>query len=152
IESTGLRGEMGASLALLTFLWKVASGKGGTLFPPLNADIRIDGTLVHKEQYLGLQSSTMDRTVLGLHTYWGTGDGPVRFTALRRAPRRLGRGFLSIARGVPQSFMRPEFGYRSVNAFEVQLSIDSGYTLDGELFPPGESPTQITLSGRQCAY
>lgn len=152
IESTGLRGDLGASLALATFMWKVVSGNGGTLFPPLHADIRIDGALVPREPYLGIISSTMDRTILGLHTYWGVGEGPVRFTALRCAPRHLPRALVSIVRGVSRPYMRAELGYRSVNADEVRMTFDSGYTLDGELFAPSEGPTQVTLSGRQCAY
>jgi hypothetical protein len=153
IESTGLRGELGASLALATFLWKVVSGSGGTLFPALEAEIRVDGELVPHEPYLGVIGSTMDRTILGLHTYWGVGDGPVRFTSLRCAPRHLAGALVSIVRGVQRPYMRPELGYRSVNADEVRLAFNSGYTLDGELFAAGDDGrNEVTLSGRQFAY
>lgn len=152
IESRGVRGEIGAGIAIATFVAKVLSGNGGNLFPPLHAEVRIDGQSVPREPHLGILASTLDQAILGLHTFWGTGPGPVRCTMMRCAPRHLPRTLLSIIRGKSRPYMRPEFGYRSVNADEVHITFDSGYTLDGELFAPGKPNTQVTLSGRQCAY
>jgi hypothetical protein len=45
----------------------------------------------------------------------------------------------SVIRGKPNRFARPELGYRSCNAFRIELQIDSGFTLDGELFDADES-------------
>jgi hypothetical protein len=152
IESSGLHGQLGASLALATFLGKVLSGNGGTLFPPLHAEIRIDGETVPSEPLLGLLVSTMERQLLGLYTHWGIGQGPVRFTSVRCAPRHLPGTFVALVRGVPRPYMRPAFGYRSVNADEICMTFDSGYTLDGELFAPSEGGTQVTLTARRYAY
>ena len=152
IESRGMRGQLGAGIAIATFMAKVLSGNGGSLFPPLHADVLIDGEPVPREPYLGILASTMDRQILGLHTYWGTGPGPVRMTSMRTAPRRLIGALLAIIRGRSPSYLRPELGYRSVNAQVVRLTFDSGYTLDGELFHPGSPRTDVTLTARQCAY
>jgi len=152
IETRGVRGEIGAGLAVATFVAKILSGSGGTLFPPFHADVRIDGSVIPKQAYLGILTSTISRQMLGISPYWGTGPGPLRYTSLRCQPKHLPRAVVPVLRGKAGAYVRPEFGYRSVNANEVSLRFDSGFMLDGELFPPTDGPTQVTLSARQCAY
>jgi hypothetical protein len=152
IESRGLRGQLGSGVAVGTFLAHVVSGRGGKLFPPLEAEIRIDGERLPGESYFGILTSTMDRQILGLSPYWGVGPGPLRFSALGYAPRGLARAIVPALRGRPSRHLRPELGYRSVNAGEVHIAFDSGYTLDGELFEPAGPTTRLALSARQHAY
>lgn len=152
VKQNGAPGEFEAGIAIGVFLLKVLSGNGGKLFPIMHGRIRIDGEDIPPEPYLGLLASTMDTTILGLHTYWGTGPGPIRMSLLRVKPHHLMRAFILIIRGKSAPYMRPELGYRSVNANEVNITCDSGYTLDGELFDAGTPQTSVTLSGRQCAY
>jgi hypothetical protein len=153
IESRGLRGQLGAGVALATFLSHVLAGNGGRLFPPLHAAIRIDAeAVVAPEPYFGILTSTMNRQVLGISPYWGVGPGRLRFSSLSYAPRRLPRAIVPLLLGRPSVHLRPELGYRSVNADEVCLTFDSGYTLDGELFEPSNSTARLTLSARQHAY
>ena len=97
-------------------------------------------------------TSTMNRQVLGISPYWGVGPGRLRFSSLSYAPRRLPRAIVPLLLGRPSVHLRPELGYRSVNADEVCLTFDSGYTLDGELFEPSNSTARLTLSARQHAY
>ncbi|MGH7787328.1 MAG: diacylglycerol kinase family protein [Candidatus Binatia bacterium] len=153
VLSRGMRGQLGAGVAVATFLSHVVAGKGGRLFPPLHAEIRIDGQApLPPEPYFGILTSTMDRQVLGLSPYWGVGPGRLRFSALSYAPQRLSRAILPALRGRPSVHLRPDLGYRSVNADEVCLRFDSGYTLDGELFEPAGDTTRLTVSARQHAY
>lgn len=153
VESRGMRGQLGAAVAVGTFLSHVVAGKGGRLFPPLHAEIRIDGQApLPAEPYFGILTSTMDRQVLGLSPYWGVGPGRLRFSALSYAPRRLSRAIVPALRGRPSVHLRPDLGYRSVNADEICLTFDSGYTLDGELFAATAETTCLTLSARQHAY
>ena len=152
IESRGLRGEMAVGLAIAAFAWKILSGNGGTLFPPFRADVLIDGKAIPRETYLAIMTSTISRQVLGFSPYWGSGPGPLRHTSLRYQPKHLARSIVPILRGKAGAYLRPEFGYRSVNTNEVSLSFDSGFTLDGELFPPADGQMQVTLSTRQRAY
>jgi len=153
VESRGLRGQLGAGVAVATFLSHVVAGNGGQLFPPLHAEIRVDGQpVLAPEPYFGILTSTINRQVLGISPYWGVGPGRLRFSSLSYAPRRLPRAIVPILRGRPSVHLRPELGYRSVNADEVCLTFDSGYTLDGELFEPSNSTARLTLSARQHAY
>lgn len=152
IESRGVHGQLGAGLALATFLAKIFTGNGGTLFPPLEAAIRIDSEPLPSASYLGILTSTIDRQFLGISPYWGAGPGRLRFSALHYRPRHLVRAIVPVLRGRPSKWLRPEFGYRSLNAKEVELTFDGGFTLDGELFEPARRALRLTLSGRQSAY
>jgi diacylglycerol kinase (ATP) len=152
LESRGLRGASGAALALLTFLGKVFSGNGGTLFPPLHAEVSTDGVPLAKQAYFGILASTMDRQILNVSPYWGSGPGPLRFSSLAYHPRHLARAVIPLLRGRPSPYLRPEFGYHSVNAHEVQMTFDSRFTLDGELFAPQGDLAGVTLSAHRRAY
>jgi hypothetical protein len=145
VESRGLRGQLGAGVALAVFLGKVVSGGGGKLFPPLRAGAVIDGEKVDTEELFGILTSTMDRQFLRLRPYWGTEAAPIHYSALGYHARNPVRAAVAVMRGKPNRFVRPELGYRSCNAFRIELRIDSGFTLDGELFPADES-TPIRLS------
>jgi hypothetical protein len=153
IEARGVRGNTGAGLAVATFLAKVLSGNGGELFPPLHAGVRLDGRDLPTERYLGILTSTIDRHVLGISPYWGSGPGRLRYSSMTYQPRNILRAAVPAVRGRPSTYLQPHLGYRSANVEEVQLSFDSGYTLDGELFAPsGSGHANVRLTGRQCAY
>lgn len=151
VESRGMRGQLGAGISLAVVLGKLMRGRREEFFPTLEARVRVDGTPLETRRFLGLFCSTMDKQFLGMNPYWGRGPGPLRFTALGHAPQRAWRAVIPVMRGRPNRHVRPENGYRSENAFEIDLSIDSGFTLDGELFEaePGE---RIRLSAPRNAF
>jgi diacylglycerol kinase (ATP) len=151
VESRGMRGQLGAGMTLAVFVAKILTGEGGRLFPPLAARITVDGASPRDERLLGLLVSTMDRQFLDLRPYWGTGPGPLRFTALETSPRHVMRALLSVIRGRPNRFTCPENGYRSCNADRIELELDSGFTLDGELFAAGPGG-RIALRGDRTAF
>jgi diacylglycerol kinase (ATP) len=148
VESRGLRGQKGALVALAVFIAKIASGKGGELFPPLEMSGYLDGRRLEADRYRGVLVSTMAKQFVGLSPYWGEGPGPVRFSSLGYSPRHILRAIVPILRGRPNALLRPELGYRSENVYDLELQIDSGFTLDGEMF---SSPATVMLSGRHAA-
>lgn len=152
LASRGLRGELGAGLALAAFLMKALRGKGGPLFQPLAADVHVDGERLPPVSYFGMLTSTMDRQFLGVSPYWGVGPGRLRFSAMRDRPRHLARALVPALRGRPSRWLHPDFGYRSVNADEVTLAFSGGFTLDGELFEPTPRTQPLVLTARQSAY
>lgn len=152
VLSRGVGGQFGAGVAVVTALGHVVSGRTGHLFPPLHAEIAIDGTAVSGGPYFGILTSTMTKQILNLRPYWGVGPGPLRFSSLSYAPRGLARAIVPALRGRQSPHLRPDLGYRSANADEVRLAFDSGYVLDGQLFAPGGPRTHLTLSARQHAY
>ncbi len=152
IGSRGVHGQALGGLAILTFTVKLLLGRSDDLFPPMQADIRIDGEVLPKETYLAALASTMDRQIVGIRPYWGTGPGPVRITILRTLPRHVARTVVALFQDRKPDSLNPSNGWRSVNANEVVLSVDCGFTLDGELFHLEEATQTVTLSARQKAY
>ncbi len=152
LASRGMRGQLGAGVALGTFIAKALSGAGGTLFPPLEAAVEVDGAVLPPTPYFGMLVSTIDRQFLGVSPYWGEGPGRLRFSAMRYRPEHLGRAIVPALRGRPSPWLVPEFGYRSANADQVDLDFAGGFTLDGELFAPAPQARLLTLTARQSAY
>jgi hypothetical protein len=152
LASRGMRGQVGAGLALATFLAKALTGEGGTLFPPLAATVEVDGATLPTTPYFGMLISTIDRQFLGVSPYWGDGPGRLRFSAMRYRPQHLGRALLPALRGRPSQWLVPNFGYRSANTEQVDLDFAGGFTLDGELFAPAPQERRLTLTARQSAY
>jgi hypothetical protein len=132
-------------VALAVFLSRVATAGGGKLFPPLRSRAIVDGEEGETEELFGILTSTMDRQFLGLRPYWGQEAAPIHYSAFAYRARNPMRAAWSVMRGKPNQFVRPELGYRSCNAFRIELRIDSGFTLDGELFPADET-TPIRIS------
>ncbi len=152
LESHGVRGQLGGGVALATFLARVLTGRAATMFPPLTADVRLDGRALPPTRYFGILTSTMDRQFLGVRPYWGTGPGPLRFSAMRERPRHLARAILPALRGRPSPWLRPELGYLSHNLDEIDLRFDGGFTLDGELVAPTGRERRVVLTARRAAY
>jgi hypothetical protein len=152
LASHGVRGQLGAGIALATFLTRVLTGRAGTMFPPLVATIRLDGTLLPPAAYFGILTSTIDRQFLGVSPYWGAEPGPLRFSAMRDRPQHFGRAVFPALRGRPSRWLQPDFGYRSHNADEVVVTFTGGFTLDGELFEPVGYERRLVLTARQSAY
>ena len=136
VATLGLRGEVGPGVALAVFLAKIALGQGGSMFPPLHLSGRVDGKPLQAGAYRGVLVSTVSRQFLGLRPFWGREPAPLKYTAMRYAPQHLWRAAPAVMRGKPNRFVRPEFGYTSHNANELELHLDCGFTLDGELFTP----------------
>lgn len=152
LASHGMRGQLGAGIALATFLTRVFTGRIGMMFPPLVADVHLDGTALPPTSYVGMLTSTMDRQFLGVSPYWGEGPGPLRFSAMRERPEHLGRAIVPALRGRQSPWLQPDFGYRSHNVDEVALTFRGGFTLDGELFAPSTRERRLLLTARQSAY
>ncbi len=152
LASHGMRGQLGAGIALATFLTRVFTGRAGTMFPPLDADVRLDGVALPATSYFGILISTMDRQFLGVSPYWGTGPGPLRFSALRVRPEYLARAIVPALRGRESRWLTPEAGYRSHNVDDVALTFRGGFTLDGELFEPTVGERSLHLTARQIGY
>jgi diacylglycerol kinase (ATP) len=152
LATHGVRGQLGGGVVLATFVTNVLMGRAAAMFPPLAADVRLDGIELPPTRYFGMLASTMDRQFLGVSPYWGTGPGALRFSAMRERPERLARAVVPALRGRQSRWLTPERGYRSQNVDEIDLGFDGGFTLDGELFAPIGCRRRVVLTARRCAY
>jgi hypothetical protein len=80
-----------------------------------------------------LAVSTLHRLFFGMRPFWGTGPGRLRMTLVEQDCTRFLRTFISIARGRPNRNAVPQSGYISHNAERIQLSMEGGLNLDGEI-------------------
>jgi hypothetical protein len=86
-------------------------------------------------------ATALDRLFLGLRPFWGEGPGDVRFTSIGADARRFGRSLPRILSGRAGDALVDRDGYVSRNAGRVDLRMDCGFTVDGELEAP--SPDRI---------
>ena len=144
----GLRGEIGPALTILRFLWSTVR-QGSDFIPPVPVCVAMDDNPPQQFDSFVILISTLERLFLGLYPYWGSESGPLHYTAVRARPRHLLRALPSILRGRSGVHGTPENGFYSHNAHEIKLNLDSGFTLDGQLYTPEnqQEPTVVRYGG-----
>lgn len=148
VNTRGLRGEIGPGLTILRFLWAVVR-QNSEFIPVVPITIALDDHQPQPFDSFLLLVSTLERLFLGLYPFWGDESGPVHYTALRDRPQCFLRALPSILRGRKGPHGRPENGYYSHNVHEVKMNLDSGFTLDGQLYTPEtrQEPTVVRYGG-----
>jgi hypothetical protein len=152
ISGLGLRGEISSGVTLASFLLAAIRRKGDHV-TPVSVDIGLDGGAAEERQCLALIVSTLERLIVGLRPFFGTENGPLHFTALGAQPRHLLRALPFLVRGRPCRHGTPENGYLSHNAHQVRLGLESGFTLDGEVYTPDIRRGPVLLeAGGQVSF
>ena len=90
--------------------------------------------------------STLERLFLGLKPYWGRENGPLHYTAIQARPRYLIRLLPWMLRGRRHPRLNAANGYDSHNVRELRLTLDTPFTVDGELFPTDAKAGPVSLS------
>lgn len=135
IHARGVRGEKAAGAALARFLMAVLL-KDRKVISAVPITTRVDQNPAEQHKYLLVLITTLQRLFLGLHPYWGSEPKPLHYTAVRASPRHFLRSLPSLMRGRQSRYITPDNGYISHNIDEVQLTLNSGFNLDGELYTP----------------
>jgi len=152
LNSRGLKGELGPGLTIARFLWSASFRRSGFL-SSVPITVAVDDRPAQDVDCIVLLISTLERLFLGLYPYWGDEKGALHFTALRNRPRRLVQCLPYILRGRKSQRIRPENGYHSHNAHKISLHTDSGFTIDGQLYKPGNRHEPIVVqSGGTAAF
>mgnify|MGYP004045544509 CR=1 FL=1 len=148
-----LQGQFGAGLFLGGMLLRLACGsQTGLLIPDeigiglpddqgeqyVNDEHAHHVPLEHleREQFQLLMATTLKRLILRIRPFWGREDAAVRFTSIAAGVKRSLPAALKILRGLPPAPSISATGYCSRNVERVTLHMDSGFTIDGELFDP----------------
>jgi hypothetical protein len=129
------QGVFGASIVTAALIAKTLTRPTQGILTPDKIQILIDGRPVPEGEFYLTIASSLKRLFLGINPFWGRESGDVRFTALASRARRLGRAAPGILRGRPGARVTAENGYTSANAGRVELRLDCGFTVDGEIFP-----------------
>jgi len=131
------QGLFGASLVTSTLLARLALlGDSQGVLEPDKVGILVDGMPVDRGESTLVMATSLDELFLGLRPFWGDGDGRVRFTSIAASPRRFGRSLPRILSGQAHGKLHEDDGYLSRNARRVDLRMDCGFTVDGELEAP----------------
>ena len=135
------QGVMGSTALTAGLIFRAALGDHGGVLTPDKVDLLVDGKPAPHAEYTLLIASTLDRLFAGMNPFWGTGPGGIRITGMASGAHHLALAAPGGLRGRPAAWVGPETGYMSQNAARVDLHMDCGYTIDGELFDP--QPDQI---------
>ncbi len=138
------QGVFGAGLVTAALIARSAAGQRTGVLDPDKLQISLDGEPLVPEEFVLVLATSLERLFLRLRPYWGSGPGPVHFTAIASGAERLARAVPGICRGRPPAHVTPEHGYTSRNVQEAAFHLDCGLTLDGELYPP-EPGRVVTL-------
>lgn len=133
LNRPGFRGEWAPGLTIALFLLAVAV-RGTTHVAPVPITVGLDDNPPEQRDWFLLMISGLERLFLGLRPYWGEEDGPLHYTAVDSQPRYLLRALPALIRGRTNRYGTAKNGYVSHNVERVRLSLNSGFTLDGELF------------------
>ncbi len=132
VDRLGMRDAAGPLAGLMGLIGPMLIGHNP--IRAVAAEIRHDGLVEERRDYLAIIVSTMERLLLGLFPFWGSGPGPIRLTTVATKPRRFSRVILPVLRGRIPADATPMNGYRSVNARQVEIDMTGGFVLDGEIF------------------
>ena len=107
---------------------------------PLTIDsmtVRLDGQPLESGEFQLLMATSLHRLFAGIRPFWGKGPGGIRFTALSPGCFRRPQEIARILRGqAPMPVSSNERIYESRNVERVELTLDCGISLDGEMFAP----------------
>lgn len=132
IERGRLANSLGSALGVAATVGRLLlGGAGGPLAVGTPMTIGYDDAQPLAGARLLLVVSTLDRLLLGLRPFWGTGPGALRALDIAAPPRRFARALPALARGRPRPWMAAA-GYRSLNADRITLEIDDDVLIDGE--------------------
>lgn len=142
------QGSFGATLLTGTLIGKqILRGTDGMLTPD-KLQILFDGEPLADSEFTLVIGSTLGRLFAGMRPFLGEEPAPVRFTAIAGRAKRQARSAPAILRGRRRPWIVPAAGYHSRNAKRVVLSMDCGFTVDGELFAP-EPGRIVSLSAHE---
>jgi diacylglycerol kinase (ATP) len=133
LNRRGFRGEWAPGLTIALFLLAVAR-RGSDYVTPVPIRVGFDQRSPERRDYLLLMISALERLFLGMHPFWGREERTLHYTAVEARPQHLLRALPALMRGRRNRYGTPDNGYFSHNVQQVQLTFNSGFTLDGELF------------------
>ena len=136
------------AVTLATILGGVVVGRGGVLSGHV-IEIDLDGDTVPATRYSLVMVTTLGHIFLGGSPFWDGGDGGLKITSIRSAPRSLVRYAYRLLYGRDKSSL-PGPTYQSGSADRITLQMGCPFIFDGEFF---QSPadTAVILTGTTAA-
>ncbi len=130
------QGTLGSSLVAAGLIARTLLPGGRWPFEPPQLHAVIDGQPIDLGPSQLLMITSLERILLGMRPFWGTGQGGLRMTSLRADAPGLWRALPNALRGRPPCGLGEPEGYVSRRATAIHLRMDAGFTIDGEFVPP----------------
>jgi len=138
------QGAFGSTMVTAGLIARALTGRAPATLSadddPLTVDpmtVILDGEKQEAGEFQMLLATTLHRLIGGMRPFWGRGPGGIRFTALRPGCLNRPRDLARVLRGrAPKGASAPGSLYLSRNVEKVDLTLDCGITLDGEMFLP----------------
>lgn len=152
IYKNGVRGELAAGLTLARFLLAAVKGDRQTV-PTTTIHLGLEGMALQDMDVQLLFVTTLERLFLGIRPYWGAEKASLHFTAIRSDATHILQAAPCLLSGRRSRWATPEHGYFSRNLSHLQLFIQSGFTLDGQLYEGDSQRGTLSLrSGGEVAF
>lgn len=143
LRRLGARGALGPLAGMARMLGPLIIGRNP--IAPVGADITVDDTALPSARYLAILLSSLHSLSPGVSPFWGTGPGALRLTLVRESPRRFMRAVWPALRGRAGAATTAENGYISLNADAIEIRMNGGFVLDGEILELCEDqPVRVT--------
>ncbi|HHJ14644.1 MAG TPA: hypothetical protein ENJ79_09775 [Gammaproteobacteria bacterium] len=144
VHNKGLVDELGPGVALARVLWGLLR-RDPRFATPVHARLAFDEGEDQTLDMVLCQATTLERLVLGMHPWWGGEKAPLHCTWARRPLRHLLRRLPRLLRGRP---VPAADGYFSRNAHVLELDMDAGFAIDGEMYRASRAhgPLRITAT------
>jgi diacylglycerol kinase family enzyme len=130
------QGVFGSAVVIGTLISRLMSGSRDGILQPDAMQIRLDGQPLQSENFLLVVATTLERLFLKIRPFWGREAGEVRVTAIAGDAIRPLLAVPGILYGRPPASITPEVGYTSRNVNDIELRLNCGMVLDGEMFAP----------------
>jgi len=146
VHRIGLTDEIGPGVTLLRAVWGILRDDP-QFTAPVEVTLRLDEQNVATQRQLAmLLVTSLERLFLGLHPWWGHEQQPLHSTWIEKPAQGLLRKLPSLLRGKPGTGAIPENGYFSHNARQLELDMDTTFTIDGELYQASREHGPIRIS------
>ncbi len=130
------QGVFGSAVVAGGLVLRAAFGKLDGILQPDPMEIMLDGRPLAAKEFLVMLVTTLDRFFFQLHPFWGRETGSVRFMAVAAGAVLSPLALPRILYGRPPAWITPEVGYTSHNVEHLELRVDCGLVLDGEMYAP----------------
>ena len=141
----GMRTGLGTATSVVKMIGSHLINRGA--FKPTGIQIFVDGEPLPERQWCVLMLTTLDRMALGIRPFWDKTPQPLRLTVVAHDHRHLLRAAIPGLRGRESRHLQPAHGFYSVNAHEVDLRLDGGVTLDGEIVQAQLDRIRLGIAG-----
>ncbi|MCH8168277.1 MAG: hypothetical protein IIC03_10175 [Proteobacteria bacterium] len=148
-EEIAARGPGQVTLAVFSTLRRALFGaERRALRRGVATSISIDGApRTEAARLIGLATTLQRSLIAGMNPFWGDGPGPIRWLDVPAPGQSLALAAPFLALGRPRRWMI-RAGYASGRASRIELSLDTPFVMDGEIFPPGRGGP-MTLTARE---